>query len=134
MAALVFPWNLAETARSAESIYAMARRHAPWAGDSRAEALRTVLRLAGGMRVLRADPGRGEVHLGGEGGSLIVWHNRAGWTDRPRNSFALELPAGARQVEVWGHDGLRRRLPTDGGARVEVTDLPIGQTYMFLVR
>jgi hypothetical protein len=44
-----------------------------------------------------------------------VWQNLPGWTDHPGRVLELELPSWARTIEVWGWDGLRRRIAVGGG-------------------
>jgi len=44
-----------------------------------------------------------------------VWQNLPGWTDRPGHVLELDLPNWARTIEVWGWDGLRRRVAVNGG-------------------
>src|SRR5262249_1700850 len=77
--------------------------------------LRMVLRLAGDMRLKSIDVKHGLTTLEGPDAELIVWRNLPGWTDSPGRTLELALPDWARQIEVWGWDGLRRRVSVNGG-------------------
>jgi hypothetical protein len=113
--ALAFPWNLGDTVRVDGPAYAMAATEDPWSPDPRAVVLRMVLQLAGDMTLQSIDKARGLTRLAGADAELIVWQNLPGWTDRPGRTLALELPDWARTIEVWGWDGLRRRVAVSGG-------------------
>ena len=130
---LAFPWNLAETGRAPASLYAMARLRHPWIGDVRAAVLRRVVELAGDMVVVAADRERGLVRAERPGASLVVWHNRRGWTDRPGSSFDLALPDDATSVQVWTARGLERTVPAPDGRRLHLRRLPRNQSLMFLI-
>ena len=112
---LAFPWNLGDTVRVDGPAYAMAATENPWSPDPRAITLRMVLQLAGDMTIKSIDKPRGLTTLSGADAELVVWQNLAGWTDRPGRALELELPEWARTIEVWGWDGLRRRVAVNGG-------------------
>jgi hypothetical protein len=112
---LAFPWNLGDTVRVDGPAYAMAATENPWSPDSRSVTLRMVLRLAGDMTIGSIDKPRGLTTLVGPDAELIVWQNLPGWTDRPGRALELTLPDWARTIEVWGWDGLRRRVSVNGG-------------------
>jgi hypothetical protein len=112
---LAFPWNLGDTVRVDGPAYAMAATENPWSPDPRAIVLRMVLRLAGDMSIKSIDKPRGLIRLAGPDAELIVWQNLPGWTDRQGRALELELPDWARTIEVWGWDGLRRRVAVGGG-------------------
>ena len=95
----------------------MAASEDPWSPDPRAIVLRTVLRLAGDMKVVSIDKHGGLYLLAGEQGQLIVWQNLPGWTDRPGSSWKLHFPIGhARLKSGHGMDcGARFRFRVASG-------------------
>lgn len=129
---IAFPWNLGDTPRVDGPHYAMAAEENPFAPEIRGLVFKMVLQLAGDMTVTASDRARGLVTLSGPAADLIVWQNRPGWTDRPGHSVEIELPSWAQSLEVWGWDGLRRRLPARPG-RLVVDDLKDNETIMFRV-
>ena len=129
---LAFPWNLGDTVRVDGPAYAMAATENPWSPDPRAMVLRMVLQLAGDMTIKSIDKPRGLVRLAGADGELIVWQNRAGWTESPGARLELDLPDWARRIEVWGWDGLRRRLAVNGG-HLALDGLDENETVMIRV-
>ena len=130
--ALAFPWNLGDTVRVDGPAYAMAATENPWSPDPRAIVLRMVLQLAGDMAITSIDKPRGLTRLAGADAELIVWQNLPGWTDQPGRSLRLELPEGARRLEVWGWDGLRHKVVVDGGD-VTLDGLEENETIMIRV-
>jgi len=130
--ALAFPWNLGDTDRVDGPAYAMAASENPWTPDTRSIVLRMVLRLAGDMRLKSIDKPRGLITLEGTDAELIVWQNLPGWTESPGRAVELTLPDWARQIEVWGWDGLRRRVSVDGGKFV-LDGLDENETFMIRV-
>ena len=130
--ALAFPWNLGDTVRVDGPAYAMAATENPWSPDPRAMVLRTVLQLAGDMTIKSIDKPRGLVTLAGADAELIVWQNLPGWTDRPGRTLQLELPDWARTIEVWGWDGLRRRVAVNGG-QLTLDGLDENETIMIRI-
>jgi hypothetical protein len=110
----------------------MAATENPWTPDTRSIVLRTVLRLAGDMKLKSVDSKRGLTMLEGADAELIVWRNLPGWTDRPGRAVEFILPDWARQIEVWGWDGLRRRLSVNGGKFV-LDGLDENETFMIRV-
>ena len=129
---LAFPWNLADTERVAGPEYAMAMAQQPWAPDPRAMVLRMVLRLAGDMRFSALDPGDGKFTLEGEDGQLLVWQNLPGWTERPGPVWEAELPGWARTAELWGWNGLLRKIRVQAG-KVTIDGLSADETYLLRV-
>ncbi len=129
---LAFPWNLGDTIRVDGPAYAMAATENPWSPEARSLVLRMVLRLSGDMTIRSINKPRGLYTLAGAGAELIVWQNLPGWTDRPGRTLELALPDWARTIEVWGWDGLRRRISVNGG-RFVLDGLDENETYMILV-
>lgn len=127
-----FPWNLGDTPRVDGLNYAMAVGENPWVPESRSLVLKKVLDMAGDMRIVSIDRQHGLYRLTGADAELIVWQNIAGWTDRPGHGVEIELPDWARTIEVWGWNGLQRRIPAKGG-RFFVDGLNDNETYMFRV-
>jgi hypothetical protein len=130
--ALAFPWNLGDTPRVDGLDYAMAVAENPWLAEARSLVFMTVLQLAGDLSLVSSDRRRGLIRLQGTDAELIVWQNLPGWTDRPGPAVELELPEFTRSVEIWGWDGLRRRMTAHGG-RFVIDGLNDNETYMFFV-
>ncbi len=129
---LAFPWNLGDTPDVDGVAYAMATGKDPWTPEARSLVVKTVLQLAGHMRIVSIDRRLALYTLRGPDADLIVWQNIAGWTDRPGRAVELELPAWTRSLEVWGWDGLRRQIEAKPG-RFFVDGLNADETYMFRV-
>ncbi|CCD89070.1 conserved exported protein of unknown function [Bradyrhizobium sp. ORS 285] len=129
---IAFPWNLGDTPDVDGLAYAMASGKEPWVPEARSQVLKTVLQLAGRMKIVSIDRRLALYRLSGADAELIVWQNIAGWTDRPGRAVELELPAWARSLEVWGWDGLQRRIDVTPG-RFFVDGLNADETYMFRV-
>ncbi len=132
MTVLAFPWNLGDTVRVDGPAYAMAATENPWSPGIRAVVLRRILRLAGDMTMQSIDKPRALYHLAGPDAELIVWQDIPGWTDRPGSTLELTLPDWAREIELWGWDGLRRRIPVNGGKFV-LDGLDADETYMIRI-
>ena len=126
---LSFPWNLGDTPRVDGPQYAMAVTENPWSPEIRGLVLKTILRLAGDMTVKSIDKRRGLYSLVGADAELFVWQNLPGWTDQPGRTLELTLPEWAHTIEVWGWDGLRRRMVVSGG-KFAINDLDENETYM----
>jgi hypothetical protein len=84
------------------------------------------------MAIKSIDKPRGLITLGGPDAELVVWQNLPGWTDRPGRTLELTLPEWAREIEVWGWDGMRRRLPVEGGD-FALGGLDEGETIMIRI-
>lgn len=129
---LAFPWNLGDTPRVDGPHYAMAKGEDPWVPEARSLVLKTVLQLAGDMKIVSIDRRRGLYRLAGPDAELIVWQNIAGWTDMPGHVIQIELPEWTRRIEVWGWDGLRRSVTAVGG-RFTLDGLNDYETYMIRI-
>ncbi|WP_315726558.1 MULTISPECIES: hypothetical protein [unclassified Bradyrhizobium] len=129
---VAFPWNLGDTPRVDGLAYAMASGEDPWVPEARSLVLKTVLQLAGHMSIVSIDRQLALYRLSGADAELIVWQNIAGWTERPGRAVEIELPDWARSLEVWGWDGLQRRIDVRPG-RFFVDGLNANETYMFRV-
>lgn len=129
---LAFPWNLGDTIRVDGPAYAMAATENPWSPEIRSTVMTRILQLAGDMRLASIDKPRGLYTLEGADAELIVWQDLPGWTDRPGPVLELALPDWARTIEVWGWDGLRRRMSVSGG-RYVLDGLDGNETYMIRV-
>jgi hypothetical protein len=110
----------------------MAATENPWSPEIRGIVLRRILRLAGDMKMQSIDKPRGLYRLAGPDAELIVWQDIPGWIDRPGKTLELTLPDWAREIELWGWDGLRRRIPVNGGKFV-LDGLDEDQTYMIRI-
>jgi hypothetical protein len=129
---LAFPWNLGDTPRVDGPHYAMAVGENPWSPEVRGVVLQTILRLAGDMRVASIDKRRGLTSLVGTDAELFVWQNLPGWTDQPGRVLELTLPDWAHTIEIWGWEGLRRRMAATGG-KFTIKDLSENETTMIRV-
>lgn len=127
------PWNVFHTAEK-DLHYGMAGSYDPWTPTARGKVLVLVCRLGKGLRWVSLDPrGEGLFVLEGEGRRLWVWQNRTGWTRRPGASITLTgIPDGARRLEIYAWDGLRRTVALAGQATMQLDDLPTEQTLMLL--
>ena len=130
---LALPWNLADTGSIEGPAYAMAASVSPWSPEPRGEVLRTVLKLAGDMRMVAVGRRAGTVTLEGNNRRLLVWQDLPGWTDKPGTRWQVVLPPWARMAELWAWDGLRRTMATHGG-ELDIDGLPGHETYMLLIR
>ncbi|WP_257625717.1 hypothetical protein [Rhizobium sp. L51/94] len=128
-----FPWNIGDTARVDGPGYAMAASESPWRPEERSKVMQRVLGIAGDMTIVASDPYHsGTMHLTGPKSDLFVWHNLRGWTDISGGRWTIDLPQGARRIELWGWDGLRETHEVSGD-RYVFEALPGGETYMALV-
>ncbi|TDX64262.1 hypothetical protein EDE12_10598 [Methylosinus sp. sav-2] len=131
---LAMPWNLGDTGAIEGPSYAMASGAAPWRPEARAIVLRNLIALAGSMHFVSIDREKGLLTLEGPTGRLLVWHDLEGWTDAPGSAWTVPLPAWAVTAELWGWDGLRRRVPV-AGPEHRFAGLKPDETYMvFLPR
>jgi hypothetical protein len=127
----VMPWNIFNT-ESQDPEYGMCERASPWTPNARGRVLRNVLQLTRGMTFVSTDPkGTGVTVLEGPSGKLWVWQNRKGWSTLAGPSFELkDIPAGTREIEIHGWDGLRRKVPAAGGAQ-RLEGLETEETLLF---
>jgi len=131
---IAFPWNLGDDGRDQGPIYAMATQRDPWQPEVRSKVLKMVVDLAGDMTFVSLDPrGSGLFVLEDGKDRLVVFQNRAGWTDKPASLWALDVPDWAVTAELWGWDGLRRTFDVAGKPRMEI-DVPGKETYMMRFR
>jgi hypothetical protein len=110
----------------------MAVTENPWSPEIRGVVLQTILRLAGDMTLVSIDKRRGLYSLTGRDAELIVWQNLEGWTDKPGRTLEVTLPDWAHTIEIYGWEGLRRRMPVTGG-KFAITDLNENETYMIRI-
>ena len=131
---LAFPWNLSDTGHIEGPAYAMAAGENPWKPDVRARVLKMVAGLAGDMSFVALDPRHsGTFVLEGPDARLVVFQDRPGWTDLPAGEdWTVVAPPWAKTAELWGWDGLRRKLAVTHG-RIVVSGLPGGETYMLRI-
>jgi hypothetical protein len=127
----VLPWNIFNT-EAQDPEYGLCERAAPWTPNARGRVLRDVLRLTHGMAFVSADPkGTGVTVLEGTAGTLWVWQNRKGWSTIAGPAFELKgIPPGAKEIEIHGWDGLRRKVPATGPAQ-RLEGLETEETLMF---
>lgn len=128
---LAFPWNLFDTGRVEGPAYAMASHEDPWMPDVRSEVLQLVVELAGDMRFVETDEVEaGLLTLEDETSRLVVLQDRTGWTDRKQGEpLVSAVPAWASRAELWGWDGMRKRVEVEGESQVSF-DVPGNETYM----
>lgn len=132
---LALAWNLFHE-QSKDGEFGMALTASPYAPTLSAKVIKQVLGLTKDMRIVAADPRRtGVIALRGGGKTMWVWQNRTGWTDQPGQAIELcGVPAKTQEIEVYGWDGLRKKLAVKGGGAVMIDGLEKEQTYMFLAR
>ncbi|WP_084570644.1 hypothetical protein [Methylosinus sp. PW1] len=126
------PWNLGDTGAIEGPSYAMAAGAAPWRPEARAVVLRNLIELAGSMHFISIDREKGLLTLEGPTGRLLVWHDLEGWTDAPGSGWTVPLPGWAVTAELWGWDGLRRRVPV-AGSEHRFAGLKPDETYMVFI-
>ena len=104
--------------------------------NARGRVLQTVLQLTEGMAFEYLDPrGGGEYLLSGNGKLMWVWQNRVAWSSKRTRSYTVTgIPEGVTEIEVYNYEGLMRVVTTDGDESYRISDLPLEQTYMFLMR
>jgi hypothetical protein len=130
----VMPWNIFNLTTN-DNNYGLCTQLEPWTPVARGQVLQLVCRLTKGTDFVRCDPKHsGQFVLQGGGKKLWVWQNRKAWTDAPGTSFTVhDIPADARELSVYGWDGLRQTVPLDGQQTLDVQQLNPGETYMFVV-
>ena len=135
VAEFALPWNIFHRS-SHDKSYGLCTDLDPWTPTKRGQVLQLVCRLADGMEFVHCDPkGKGIFILEGNGKKLWVWQNRKAWTNRPGTTFSIvDLPNHAKQLEVYGWNGLRRTVEVTDPSKCLVQGLTQGETYMFLAR
>ncbi|MBV9470908.1 MAG: hypothetical protein JO316_26935 [Abitibacteriaceae bacterium] len=130
---LALIWNLFNTTQ-ADRTYGLNWRLDPWVPTARGRTFRLVMAISKGMEFTRLDPkGRGDFVLEGNRRKLWVWQNYDQWSNMHGTSYTVEdIPLGARKLEVFGWDGLRRSIDLAGQQRLLVEGLPQNETLMFL--
>lgn len=129
----VLPWNIFHTSQRDEH-YGLCTSLKPWTPTARGEVVELVCKLTKGMQVESCDPkGTGVSVLNGPGSKLWVWQNRKGWSSLAGSEFCLtEVPLNTSRIDVYGWDGLRQSVELQKRSAVKLTDLPTGETLMFL--
>ena len=126
------PWELGKMPGPEPQAYAMTASIHPWHGDARGELFRSLMRLAGGMHFVHADPQHtGQFELADNNARLIVWQDRPNWTNDPGTSFHLTLSPDEHNVEVWSAQGLLQKTRCTTHPTCEISGLTPGHTYMF---
>jgi hypothetical protein len=129
----VMPWNIFNLTSKDEN-YGLCEQLDPWTPVARGEVLQLVCGLTKGMEFVSFDPkDRGEFVLEGQGRKLWIWQNRKAWTNHPGTAFLVtDIPVGAKQLAVYGWNGLHQSIELDGKRSIEVKQLAPDETYMFL--
>ena len=61
--------------------------------------------------------------------------NRKAWTNHPGNRYTMQdVPAGVKEIKVYGWDGLRETIAVVPGQACVVKGLTPEQTYMFVAK
>jgi hypothetical protein len=130
---LAFCWNLFDTMASDNS-YGSCTTLSPWQPTARGAAYSQVAHLTSGMTIVAADPYKsGSYILASRDKKMWVWQDRVHWTNIPGAACTLTgVPKGAKTLQVYGWDGLRKTIPLHGAATVEIDNLPGNETYMFM--
>lgn len=129
----VMPWNIFNPTTK-DANYGLCTQLDPWTPVARGKVLRMVCELTRGADFVSCDPrGSGEFVLEGNGRRIWVWQNRKAWTDHPGTTFTVrDIPKGAKELSVYGWDGLRQTIQLDGKSSIEVQQLTPDETYMFV--
>jgi hypothetical protein len=130
----VMPWNIFNLTTK-DTNYGLCTQLDLWTPVARGKVLQMVCQLTKGTDFVSCDPKHsGQFVLQGSGKTIWVWQNRKAWTDHPGTRFTVRnIPAGARQLSVYGWDGLRQTIKLDGQQTLEIQQLNLGETYMFVV-
>lgn len=106
----------------------------PWTPSERGKVYQMLLSLTKGMEFVNTGAVKqGEHLLVGNGRTMWVWHNIANWTDAPGATYEIGgIPGGATKIEVYGWDGKRKTVMTDGTSTISVSGLSEGETYLFI--
>ena len=132
---LALPWNLFHT-QAKDPQFGMVLTETPYTPTPNGAVLKLVMELCQGTRGVAADPRRtGMIALRGADRTIWVWQNRTAWTDQPGTSITLDgVPAGAKEVEIYGWDGKRATVALKPGKPAVIDGLVPEQTTMFVVR
>lgn len=132
VARIALPWNVFQDADKVKQ-FGMSESNAPYKPSPRGATLQRALGLIGDLTIAASDPlGTGMMVLTGEDRTVWVWQNRKGWTDRPGTEITLHgVPTSIKEIQVYGWDGERKRV-TAGTETLTVTDLPEGETLLFV--
>jgi len=132
---LALPWNIFNEQKN-DGQFGMTLTTQPYPPTLSGTVIKLVLDLTKGLTVVAADPrGIGMIALRDTDRTMWVWQNRGGWTDQSGTTVELSgVPASAREVEVYGWDGLRKKVAISAGGTVKLDGLADGQTSMFVVR
>ena len=127
------PWNIFHTPGS-DDHYGLTLKNTPWTPTLRGDVLRRVCQLTQGTHFTSLDPRQSGIFvLQGTDKTIWVWQNRQGWTDRPGSQFMLEdLPRGTESIDVYGSGGLRATVNVKGKSDVQIQNLALEQTTMFV--
>jgi len=127
----VLPWNVFHT-EVQDPEYGLCTRSAPWTPNARGKVLAETLRLTKDLTFVSCDPkASGVTVLEGPAAKVWVWQNRKGWSTLAGTAFDLNgIPAGTKEIEIHGWNGLRRKVPA-GGATLKLDGLDPEETLLF---
>ena len=129
----VMPWNIFHLT-SKDTNYGLCTQLNPWTPVARGKVLQMVCQLTKGAEYISSDPkSAGEFVLEGPDKKIWVWQNRKAWTNHCGTTFTVcDIPGGARELSVYGWDGLRQTIKLEGQRTLEIRHLRPGETYMFV--
>lgn len=100
----------------------------------RGDTIQLATTLAQDMEFTYLDPNNEGLYVLENGvKKMWVWQNVSGWTNCAGTSFTLTgIPSSAEEIHVYGWDGLRDSVPTNGQSTLTINNLEESQTYMFV--
>ncbi|MBP2830675.1 DNRLRE domain-containing protein [Aquimarina sp. U1-2] len=120
----------------------------PFLGNPKGVAHQLMAIITKGFRMVEADEDTGvDILTAANGNTMWVFHNREGWSNLAGNSFVInDLPDVANILEVYrynswdpligstGAPSPDRTIDIAGLTTVNIEDLDIGETYMFVAK
>jgi hypothetical protein len=131
---LALVWNLFNTTAKDKTYGLTANASGDWAPTARGRTLAMVMKLTAGMEFAHLDPlGRGEFTLEGNGKRMWVWQNYPAFSSIAGTRYTVnEIEPGARELTVYGWDGVRKTVELHGESSMTIDGLRERETLMFV--